>query len=652
MLATEGVRTFLVSFGILLLVQYMVTKHLGDIASYLRHFRTDNLDDPLILDRDKQPEHDELDVVVEAFNEMRKRFREEVVELERVKHHLEVSEETHRLALEAAHDGLWDWNVETGRVNYSPAWCRIIGETTVKPEYATWRDRIHPDDREALLAGLNEHLEGATDSWSAEHRLQKCDGSWIWLLGRGRVVARDEHGKPTRMVGTATDITQSKEKEEMVWRQANYDPLTELPNRILFHELLDREINFSRREEKSLWVLFLDLDGFKEVNDVLGHQCGDVLLQQVANRLTAAVRSCDVVARLGGDEFVVVLAGKLNSAHVDNVAGKLIDVVGEAYALEGQDVFITTSIGIASYPNDADNAADLIKFADQSMYEAKKQGKNQYHYFTPALEVASSLRLQMSSDLRRAIKVDEFELYYQPVVELASGKVSKAEALLRWFHPEKGEISPAGFVPVAEETGVIIEIGEWVFDHALRQLADWAGKLDSAFQLSINVSPLQLRCRNQTRTTWLSQLEQLGLPAESVVIEITEGLLVEKEQDVADNLLRCRQVGVQIAIDDFGTGYSSLAYLKELDVDFLKIDRSFTQNLGSCSTDKSLVEAIVVMAHKLGLKVIAEGVETQEQADLLKSMHCDYAQGHYFARPLTAEDFERQLKSGWEKMPE
>ena len=641
MLTTEGVRTFFVSLGILLLVQFILTRHLRDIATYLRDFRTDDLAKPLVLDRRRRMTRDELDVVVEAFNGMRGRLHDEVEALEQVKRELEVSEEAHRLALDATQDGLWDWDVDTGRVNYSPAWLTILGEKFVRPHYRTWESRIHDDDREQVLAGLRRHLEGGTEAWSAEHRLRKNDGSWIWVLGSGRVVKRDPSGRPLRMVGTMRDISQNKQKEEVVWHQANYDSLTGLPNRTLFHSLLGREVNFALREGNMLWVLFLDLDGFKEINDVLGHQSGDALLIKVAQRLTRSVRQCDVVARLGGDEFVVILAGTLNSAMVDRIAKKLIDVVGEAYDLDGHDVFVTTSIGIANYPNDADNAGDLIKFADQSMYEAKKQGKNRFHYFTPALEAASVLRMQISSDLRKGLRGDEFGLYFQPVIDLADGTVCKAEALLRWFHPEKGEISPAGFVPIAEETGVIVEIGNWVFERALEQLRAWRTRFGEGFQLSVNLSPLQLRAQGSVKGDWLYRVEASRTAAQSLIIEITEGLLIEKETAVAERLRRCRDAGAKIAIDDFGTGYSSLAYLKELDVDMLKIDKSFTHALGSGAVGESLVEAIIVMAHKLGLKVIAEGIETREQFDLLRQMQCDFGQGFYFARPMPAAEFEQ-----------
>ena len=643
MLVTEGVRTFFVAFGILLLVQYLITRHLSGMARYLRDMRLERIGDPLVLDRKANSAHDELDVVVESFNSLRSRLSDKIHKLERTRRDLADSEETHRLAVDAAQDGLWDWDVQRDTVEYSPAWRRILGEQDVASDYSTWAERIHEEDREAVQRSLKEHLEGRTVSWSAEHRLRKRDGSWIWVLGRGRVVKRTAAGEPQRMVGTMTDISQNKEREAIVWRQANYDTLTGLPNRKLFHELLDREINKANRGGYGVWVLFLDLDGFKEINDVLGHQSGDALLRLAAGRLTEAVRSSDIVARLGGDEFVVILAGNLDTSSVDRISAKLIQAIGHPYDLNGESVFVTASIGIANFPNDADNAANLIQFADQSMYEAKKQGKNRYHYFTPVLQQASLLRMQIARDLRKGISNDEFKLFFQPVVDLADGSVCKAEVLLRWFHSEKGEISPAGFIPIAEETGVINEIGDWVFRRAFEQLSAWKPYLCDSFQLSVNVSPMQLRTQHEDRGRWLEELAGYGLPGESIIIEITEGLLLEKEENVASILLRCRDAGVQVAIDDFGTGYSSLAYLKELDIDYLKIDRSFMRNLGGGSTEQTLVEAIVIMAHKLGLKVVAEGIETEQQRDLLRGMGCDYGQGYLFAKPMPASEFEQRI---------
>lgn len=643
MLLTESVWVFLLSFAILFLVQQLITRHLAAIAAYLRRLHLENLGKSLTLGRRGNGTRDELDVFVEAFNDLRERLVNEIQLLEQTRSHLADSEEKYRLSVEATRDGLWDWDVVSGTVNYSPGWTRIIGEQSVEPVYASWESRIHPSDREAALHALNRHLAGDLQSWHMEHRLRRQDGSWVWVLGRGQVVKRDATGRVLRMVGTMTDISDKKEQEQAVWRQANYDGLTGLPNRKLFLDLLGREIRNAKRENRAVWALFVDLDGFKEINDAYGHQAGDLMLARVADRLTATVRETDIVARLAGDEFVVVLTGDRANTYVDRVACQLIETISRAVELKGENLYVTASIGIASFPNDADNASDLIKFADQSMYEAKRQGKNRFHYFTTALQRAAQVRIEIAKDLHKAIDQQEFQLYFQPVIDLHRGHVRKAEVLLRWFHPDKGLISPAGFIPVAEETGVIEDLGRWVFEQALDEMARWESRLDDDFQLSINVSPLQLRGRSERQAGWLGLLRERSLPARRLVIEITEGLLLTKDASVGQALLQCRDAGVQIAIDDFGTGYSSLAYLKELDIDYLKVDQSFTRNLGSGSIDDTLVEAIVVMAHKLDLEVIAEGIETRQQLDVLRAMHCDYGQGYYFARPMPAADFEQYL---------
>jgi len=578
--------------------------------------------------------NDEVTHLAHAFNKM-------LDSMESSRLELESSEEKYRMAMGAAQDGMWDWDVVTGNVHYSPGWGRIVGEEMVENNYGSWEKRIHQDDKERILESLQDHLAGKTEVWQEEHRLQKSDGSWAWVLGRGQVVKKNEDQNPLRMIGTMSDVTNKKENEEIIWQQANYDNLTHLPNRKLFHELLDQEIKQMHRDKQQLWVLFLDLDGFKEVNDTLGHDNGDALLILVAERIRSILREADIVARLGGDEFVVVLSQTVELNYVDEIASHLIEVLGESYKLANDDVHITASIGIANYPNDADNVTDLMKFADQSMYAAKKEGKNRYSYFTPALQKASLVRNQISSDLRRAIVRDEFALHYQPIINLENNEVLKAEALIRWMHPEKGLISPASFIPIAEDTGVICEIGSWVFDHSFKQLQQWKTHIDNTFQMSINMSPFQLKVTESKYDNWLDRLKNYDLSGENIVVEITEGLLLKKQELVNKRLLQYRDAGVQVAIDDFGTGYSSLSYLKEFDIDYLKIDQSFTRNLEPGSNEESLSEAIVVMAHKLGLKVIAEGIETEQQLNMLKAMGCDYGQGYFFSRPLPAGEFER-----------
>ena len=550
------------------------------------------------------------------------------------------SEETYRLAMEATQDGFWDWDIQSGKVYYSPGWKNILGDQDLITETIDWKSRVHEDDKERVLKTLRLHLGDRLKVWQEEHRLRKNDGDWSWVLARGKVVSRDKEGNPLRMLGTITDINFKKSNEEIIWHQANYDTLTLLPNRKLFQELLNQKIKQAQRNKQDLWVLFLDLDGFKEINDTLGHHKGDELLVMVAERLKSSLRKSDIVARLGGDEFVIILSDVTDPVYVDRVAEKLVNIIGHTYDLSHDHIFITTSIGIANYPNDAGNANDLVKFADQSMYAAKREGKNRYSYFTPELQKESQIRLQIAADLRKGLSRDEFQLYYQPIIDLRTGRVQKAEALIRWIHPEKGVINPAAFIPIAEESGVIHEIGSWVFETAFNQLRQWQSYVNFRIKLSINMSPYQFLNNNPKHEKWLEDIHQYGISGDNIVIEITEGLLLKNDQTVIDKLLKCRDMGVQVAIDDFGTGYSSLAYLTEFDIDYLKIDQSFVRKLGHGTNEQALSEAIIVMAHKLGLEVIAEGIETQNQRDILGGMGCDYGQGYLFAKPLTMEQFE------------
>jgi diguanylate cyclase (GGDEF)-like protein/PAS domain S-box-containing protein len=553
------------------------------------------------------------------------------------------SEETYRLVMEATQDGIWDWDIQRGTVHYSPGWGKILGDEDVPTQGIDWKSRVHTDDLNRVMRSLKLHLAGRYDDWQEEHRIQRYDGGWSWVLARGKVVRRDESGNPLRMLGTITDINFKKSNEEIIWQQANYDSLTLLPNRKFFQELLQQKIKQSQRSKQELWVLFLDLDGFKEINDTLGHHKGDELLILVAYRLKTGLRQSDIVARLGGDEFVIILSDIADAVHIDRIAAKLVGTIRQPYELQHDHIYITTSIGIANYPKDADNADDLVKFADQSMYAAKKDGKNRYSYFTPELQNESLRRSQIAADLRKGLSREQFQLFYQPIVNLSTGEIEKAEALIRWNHPERGMISPMDFIPIAEESGIIHELGSWVFDSAFRQLQYWQPYLNFSFKLSINVSPYHFLNNNPEHERWLEQLHTYGIAGDNLVVEITEGLLLKNDNIVKEKLLKYRDRGIQVAIDDFGTGYSSLAYLKEFDIDYLKIDQSFVRNLGPDTSEQTLSEAIILMAQKLGLQVIAEGIETGQQRDILTAMGCDYGQGYLFAKPMSAEQFENDF---------
>ena len=445
-------------------------------------------------------------------------------------------------------------------------------------------------------------------------------------------------------VAIVHDITEKKESEELIWQQANFDTLTGLPNRRMFYDRLEQEIKKSHRSGLPMALMLLDLDRFKEVNDTLGHAQGDVLLIEAARRIAECVRESDTVARLGGDEFTVILSEMVDINSVERSVQNIIERLAAPFQLLQETVFVSASVGITLYPNDALDIESLIKNADQAMYVAKSSGRNRFSYFTAALQEAAQIRTRLINDLRNALVSKQLAVYYQPIIEMASGQIYKAEALLRWQHPELGMVSPMQFIPLAEESGLIHQIGDWVFHEATRELKRWREMFVPEFQISVNVSPVQFRQNGtEDESSWLNHLRAIDLPGQGMVIEITEGLLLNVEVNVTEKLLSLRDAGVQVALDDFGTGYSSLSYLKKFDIDYLKIDQSFVRDLEEDANDRALCEAIIVMAHKLGLKVIAEGVETEQQRDLLVAYGCDYAQGWLYSKAVTPEQFETLL---------
>lgn len=433
-----------------------------------------------------------------------------------------------------------------------------------------------------------------------------------------------------------------RESEEIIWRQAHYDSLTQLPNRHMFRDRLEQEIKKSNRTTLPLALLFLDLDHFKEVNDSLGHGIGDLLLVEVAKRLSGCIRETDTLARLGGDEFTVILGELKDISFIERIAQDVLRGMAMPFELNHEMVYVTTSIGITIYPEDATDMETLLKNADQAMYAAKLVGRNCFHYFTYAMQEAANSKRQIANDMRSALAEGQFQLYYQPIIELASGRIHKAEALIRWLHPKHGLINPIQFITVAEDTGMIIPIGDWVFQEAVAQAIKWRALINPQFQISVNASPVQFK-NNGNLQDWIIHLQKHELNGQSISVEITEGLLLETQTSVKHQLAEFRNSGVEIAIDDFGTGYSSLSYLKKFEVDYVKIDRSFVSTLSTESDEMVLCEAIILMSHKLGLKVIAEGIETQEQETLLKQAGCDFGQGYLYARPLTPIDFERYI---------
>jgi len=484
------------------------------------------------------------------------------------------------------------------------------------------------------------HSLSETGAWQGEIWNKKKSGELYpeWLTIN---TVYNNDGLPHRRVALFSDLSAQKESEKLIWQQANLDALTSLPNRTMFQDLLTSTMCEADFSGLPMALLFIDLDRFKDVNDSLGHHQGDDLLKQVAARISNCVRQSDVVARLGGDEFTVILKQVSDARSPERVASDIINSLSSAYTLDDGEVnYLSASIGISLYPNDAQDSESLLKNADQAMYMAKRQGRNRFQFFTPQMEEETRERIQLTSDLKTATHKQEMVAYYQPIIDLQNASVYKAELLLRWIHPKRGFVSPADFIPLAEETGIVVEIGDWVFIEAIKQVEQWRQQLDERFQVSVNASPIQFQDADGKLSNWTTLMEQRGVSGDAVAIEITENLLMQSGDGVTDTLKGFRTAGLSISLDDFGTGYSSLSYLRQLDIDFLKIDQSFVRNLTPDSSELSLCEAIIVMAHKLGIKVIAEGIETQEQKALLTQAGCDYGQGYLFSKPVPANQFE------------
>ena len=501
------------------------------------------------------------------------------------------------------------------------------------------RQNYQSQSRCALFDAVAYPVIESGEVYRSEMECVRQDGSHLWVDMSG--VMLDAKNKIS--LWSFIDITERKRAEALIENQANYDQLTQLPNRRLFHDRLEQAIKKAYRENLRTVLLLIDLDRFKEVNDALGHNIGDLLLIDAGTRIRACVREYDTVARLGGDEFTVILSDMADAADIGRIAQNIIDDLTRPFIIQGRESYLSASIGITVSPDDATTVTDLIRNADQAMYKAKEGGRGRFQFFTKAMQQASELRAQLGSDLRRALELNQLQVYYQPIVELATGHISKAESLLRWQHPERGMVSPAVFIPIAEETGTIQDIGDWVFIQAVQEVKKLTATIDAHFQISVNKSPVQFNNDGLLHGHWLDQLDASGLPGSCIVVEITEGLLMNDSSSVSDRLLRFRDAGIQVAIDDFGTGYSALSYLKKFDIDYLKIDQSFIRNLAPDADDFVLCEAIVVMAHRLGIKVIAEGVETEQQRDLLIQIGCDYGQGYLFSKPLPAAAFEKLL---------
>ena len=546
------------------------------------------------------------------------------------------SEQRYALAAAGSNDGLWDWDIPANTLYCSDRWKFMIGlsaDATVST-HEQWLEYAHDEDRPALIEALRAHLDGERAHFEQEYRVRHVRGEIRWVLCRG-IAVRDDAGRPVRMAGSLTDITEQRLIRDSLAQAARHDPLTDLPNRTLFSELLQRAIAQGARSSSHQYaVLFIDLDGFKLVNDSLGHMIGDRFLVAIAQRLQSQLRPGDSLARLGGDEFAVLAENFSSAEDVCAIAERLQAALAEPFRIADHELFGSASIGIVVGGAQYRAVDAVLRDADIAMYRAKASGRGGYEMFDPDMHAAALARLTQETELRRAVERKEFSVFYQPIVELATSRIIGLEALLRWRRQDGHIDSPAQFIAIAEETGLIIPLTSHVLVEACRQVAAWQQMFGRPLQLSVNV-PSKLFMRSSFVDEVETVLTRSGLLPHSLQIEITEGLLVNHSDVVEQNFDRLHRIGVAVHLDDFGTGYSSLSYLQRYPVDALKLDRSFVARMGTHENDV-VGGAIVKLARELGMGIIAEGVETVAHAEQLTALDCPHAQGYLFSEPLTA----------------
>jgi diguanylate cyclase (GGDEF)-like protein/PAS domain S-box-containing protein len=558
----------------------------------------------------------------------------------RVQEALAKSEQRYALAARGSNDGLWDWDMVTNEVYYSPRLKSILGygEDEIAPTIEAWTDLILDADMSQFNANLAIHLAGRAEQLYNEHRVVTRGGEERWVLCRG-VAVRDDQGQALRIAGSLTDITRQKHAEAELINQARQDKLTGLPNRLLFTEVLHAALARSRRNSTYKFaVLFLDFDRFKVINDSLGHEYGDMLLINIAQQLRVQLRTVDTAARIGGDEFVVLLDGIDGLGGAIEVAERLLSTFSSPHSLGGHEVMSTASIGIVTSDGDYSKPDEMIRDADTAMYQAKAAGRARYVVFDEQMHAKALQRLNLEKDMRKAIVLRQMWIAYQPIVSLENGTLRGFEALLRWDHPELGPIGPEEFISIAEETGEIVTIGDWVLDQACRQLVAWKKAYPAADDLFMNVNISKRQVVQPDVAANLSGIfEASGVVPGDIRLEITESVIMDERSEITPVLNNIRSLGVQLAMDDFGTGHSSLSCLHRFPINVLKIDHECIKNMEQQIEYTAVIQAIVTLAHALGISVVAEGLDSADQVAQLQALECDLAQGYYFSKPLTVQ---------------
>ena len=557
------------------------------------------------------------------------------------KEYLSQNEERYSLAMRASNDGLWDWNLKTNKIDYSDRWKEMLGfnDDEISDTPDEWLSRIHQEDHDRVRASIEAYLEGTTSNFEIEYRIRHFSDNYLWMMAKGLAI-RTSSGRATRFAGSQTDVSERKSNEEQMIYDALHDTLTSIPNRTLLLDRIRQSLVRRKRYPKtSFAIIFIDLDRFRLVNESLGHIHGDELLQLISARLKETIPIGDTVARLGGDEFSILLQDIDSVRDVEVIAKDIQNSFSKPFFLGDREVFASASMGIAHSDNDYKTPEEILRDSELAMYRAKRDGKSQSIVFQPQFRQSSLSPIDLDTDLRRALDRDEMELHYQPIISMRDRTISGFEALLRWSHRSRGVISPNEFIPLAEETGLIYDLGQWVLGKACKQIAAWnkSKKKEDQLEISINLSSRQFSDPNLVEGI-VENIEKSGFDAEFLKIEITESALMQNAQRSVSMLNQLKDLNIKVCVDDFGTGYSSLSYLHTFPIDTLKIDRSFVHDMSRNFRNMEIIRTIIMLAHNLKLDVIAEGVETGEQDAQLSALGCQFAQGFYFSRPINSSD--------------
>lgn len=582
--------------------------------------------------------YEELEATYEELQAMQDTLIYQYDELRKTNEELENARERYQLTLLGSNDSIWDYDISSDFLFIGRA-KEILGEENVEDSgLSRWFDKIHPEDISKVKSSFDDVVKNRVQLFNEEFRIKNNSDNYIWVLTRGKAIYSDS-GLASRISGSMTNITNLKDKEQEIEHMAYFDEITNLPNRSQFMTEIERIIDLA---EEDFSIIYLDLDNFKSINDTLGHTAGDILLKRVADNLDVHVQSEDLLSRLGGDEFAILVKGKSDVFELERYTKGIIKSFENPFYILEHEFYITASIGITRYPADGKDISELLQNADIAMYYSKNSGKNSYSFFDRRLKALLKQKTTLENELKQAIIAKRFSLHYQPQIDLETGKIESLEALIRWQKPDGSFVSPDKFIPLAEETGQIIDLGKWVIEETIKQIIKWYEMGLGYIKVAVNISTKQIQ-QNEFVDEILELIDIYGIDTKYISFEITETAAMYDFKNSVQKLKRLRKNGILLSLDDFGTGYSSLTYLRKLPIDFLKLDKGFIENVLNDPIQGEIIKSVIDLSKKMNLKVVAEGIENENQLHLIKSAGADYAQGYYYSRPLTSENIERMM---------